>query len=248
MRTDRMTAVREIDWHAAQAWPAAFAEERDGWLLRRTPGVSRRRSNSALTPARDAGAVETVEEFYRAHDMPVRVQVSPVEAHARLDALLGDRGYRLGGRTAVLTAPVEKVAEAPVPEVPVEVGESADEWAAVFAELDHHDDSELVAKSVVSRITAPAGFLAVRDEGRPVGMGLVVGGSRWAGVFCMATRPEYRRRGVARAVLGAGARWAARQGAERLYLQVEKGNDSARRLYEQVGFVYSHGYHFWTRP
>ncbi len=248
MTVDRMSVVREIDLHAARAWPASIVEERDGWLLRRTPGVSRRRSNSALTPISGAKAVETVEEFYRGHGAPVCVQVSPIECHPGLDALLGDRGYRLGGRTAVLTAAVEDVVAAPLPEVPVEVEESPDPWVKVFAELDHHDDSELVATSVISRITAPAAFLTVRDEGRPVGMGLIAGDSRWAGVFCMATHPEYRRRGVARAVLGAGARWAAGQGAERLYLQVEKGNGSARRLYEQIGFVYSHGYHFWTCP
>ncbi|MEV5414055.1 GNAT family N-acetyltransferase [Thermopolyspora sp. NPDC052614] len=246
MKSDRMSAIREMDLHAAQAWPAAIVEERDGWLLRRTPGVSRRRSNSALTPINGAKSVEAVEEFYREHGVPVRVQVSPVECHPSLDAMLGERGYSVGGRTAVLTAAVEDVAADP--QVPVEVEETPDTWVKVFTELDHHDDSEVVATSVISRISAPAAFLSVWEEGHPVGMGLVVGGSRWAGVFCMATAPEHRRRGVARSVLGAGARWAAGQRAERLYLQVERDNGVARRLYERAGFIYSHGYHFWTSP
>jgi GNAT superfamily N-acetyltransferase len=44
----------------------------------------------------------------------------------------------------------------------------------------------------------------------------------WAGVFCMATDPAVRRRGVARAVMGALASWSREAGAEGMYLQVER--------------------------
>ena len=37
-----------IEQLAANAWPAATVRLVDGWLLRYTPGVARRRSNSAL--------------------------------------------------------------------------------------------------------------------------------------------------------------------------------------------------------
>ncbi|MFD0888109.1 GNAT family N-acetyltransferase [Streptosporangium algeriense] len=53
---------------------------------------------------------------------------------------------------------------------------------------------------------------------------------------------------MARAVLGAGARWARERGAERLYLQVERDNEAALRLYTRAGFSYSHGYHYRIRP
>lgn len=41
-----------------------------------------------------------------------------------------------------------------------------------------------------------------------------------------------------------GAEWAGNRGAERLYLQVEAGNEPARRLYESAGFARSHTYHY----
>ena len=75
-------------------------------------------------------------------------------------------------------------------------------------------------------------------------MGLFVADAGWAGVFAMATRPEYRGQGIATAVLGTGARWALKQGATRLYLQVEEDNAPAQALYAQAGFVRSHGYHY----
>jgi ribosomal protein S18 acetylase RimI-like enzyme len=63
-------------------------------------------------------------------------------------------------------------------------------------------------------------------------------------VFCMATEPAARRRGVARAVLGALAEWSQQQAARGLYLQVERDNTAAQALYASLGFSRSHGYHF----
>ncbi|WP_271222194.1 GNAT family N-acetyltransferase [Streptosporangium carneum] len=127
---------------------------------------------------------------------------------------------------------------------PVDLTDEPGSWFGVFAELDGHDDSAAVCAEVVSRIASPAAFLSVTLEGRAAGMGLFVADRGWAGVFCMATAPELRRRGVATALLGAGARWAREMGADRLYLQVERDNEAAVRLYAQAGFVHSHGYHY----
>ena len=50
--------------------------------------------------------------------------------------------------------------------------------------------------------------------------------------------PEYRRRGIAEALLGA-AEAAARAGtAEKLWLEVRVSNAPARSLYEKYGFVF----------
>ena len=73
-----------IERAAAAAWPAAVAEERDGWLLRSTPEVPHRRNNSAL-PLDGSAPLATVERFYRGDAL---VAVAPLERHARLDAEL----------------------------------------------------------------------------------------------------------------------------------------------------------------
>ncbi|MFF4985981.1 GNAT family N-acetyltransferase [Streptosporangium saharense] len=246
------TTVREIERRAAAAWPAAFAEERDGWLLRHTPGVGRQRSNSALPPPPGTGTpgIGLVERFYGERGLPVRVQVSPAEEQGELDAALAEAGYRRTGVTAVLTAPTEKVvaATASAPPLPVRLADTPDRWLGVFTELDGHDDSAAVGREVLSRVPSPAAFLSVVVEDRPAGMGLVVAAGEWAGVFCMATAPDRRRTGVAAAVLAAGARWARVRGAERLYLQVERDNEAALGLYTRAGFSPSHGYHYRVRP
>ncbi len=56
-------------------------------------------------------------------------------------------------------------------------------------------------------------------------------------VDALATAPEFRRQGVARALLGAAADEARRLGLIRVCLETEVANAPARRLYESAGFL-----------
>jgi ribosomal protein S18 acetylase RimI-like enzyme len=236
-----------VERSAAAAWPAGRTETVAGWLLRHTPGVPRRRSNSALPPAADRHperTLDAVEAFYLAAGLPVTVQVSPAEQHGVLDAALVARGYRHEAPTLVLTAPAGVVA-ARTAVGPVAIdGVASAEWLAAYQALNGPADTSAVAERVLARVPSPAAFARVTVDGRDVAIGLFVAADGWAGVFCMATDPGYRRRGLALGVLGAGARWAAARGCAGLYLQVEDDNIAARDLYARAGFTHSHSYHY----
>ena len=55
------------------------------------------------------------------------------------------------------------------------------------------------------------------------------------------TAPEARGKGVARALIAEVGRWAAERGCARVYWLTQSGNETARRLYDQVaenrGFI-----------
>ena len=119
-----------------------------------------------------------------------------------------------------------------------------DAWLAAYQAFNGPADTSPVAERVLARVPSPAGFARIEADGRDVAIGLFVTTGEWAGVFCMATDRAYRRRGLALAVLGAGARWAASHGCAGLYLQVEQGNSAARYLYARAGFTHSHSYHY----
>ncbi|MDT5024912.1 MAG: arginase [Micromonosporaceae bacterium] len=242
--------AQEVERLAARAWPATLTAIRGGWLLRHTPCVTRRRSNSAAPLAARGDphhGIEAVESFYRSRGLPVLVQVAPAHHHAGLDAVLAARGYRLAAPTLVLTAPTADVVTATAMgdagAVHIDAVATAD-WLAAYVALDGHDDSTTVAELVLPRVPGPAAYAGLTVDGKVAAMGLFVAEAGWAGVFCMATDRRHRRRGYARAVLRAGARWAVTHGVERLYLQVEAGNEAARGLYERAGFTHSHTYHY----
>jgi ribosomal protein S18 acetylase RimI-like enzyme len=194
---------------------------------------------------------DLAERFYARRGQPTIVQVSPAELHHQLDGELAACGYRRQAPTRVLTAPIQRP---PVPEpttaaLAVSVGDTVTpRWLAARAAIEARPDTVATNRLVLARIGPPAGYVTATRDGGMVGVGMVVVERGWAGVFCMATRPEDRRRGVATAVLQHGAAWAADQGARRLYLQVEEENLPALRLYQRLGFQPSHRYHYRVAP
>lgn len=58
-----------------------------------------------------------------------------------------------------------------------------------------------------------------------------------AEILTLAVRPEARRRGVGRVLVGAASATARGSGAERLFLEVAHDNASALALYRSVGFT-----------
>jgi len=72
------------------------------------------------------------------------------------------------------------------------------------------------------------------------GRGVLTDG--WLGISVVGVEPAHRRRGWAARITSALAAWAAAAGAQRAYLQVEKGNSAAVRLYEGLGFRTAHEY------
>ncbi|CAM3877581.1 GNAT family N-acetyltransferase [Nocardiopsis rhodophaea] len=242
-----------IDRQAARAWPAMVVEYARGWVLRSSPGVARSRSNSALPPQRDAvDGLSAVQEFYARRDQPILIQVSPAHRHSMLDDHLADRGFQRLSPTLVMRA---SLAEEPGLKVgrgrrtgvggerwPVRLGHRDEAWTRTLQWVDGRSDA--AGELVMDRIPGRTVFARVMDGATvaSVGAGVVDGG--WLGVFCMGTRPEYRRRGTATALLRSLLTWGRDKGARSAWLQVEEGNTAARKLYEAHGFEESHRYHY----
>lgn len=99
------------------------------------------------------------------------------------------------------------------------------------------------AAAIASALDQPGAFawVAQRDDGEPLGFVLVraalfADGGGEAEVLTIATRPQARRRGVARALMEAVLGKLRALGAGRLFLEVADDNAPARALYESLGF------------
>jgi arginase len=237
-----MLLVEEL---AARGWPAAETLRADGWLLRYTPSLTRRRSNSALPVGDAQGDPALVEDFYARRGSPALVQVSPAEARTSLDQELARRGWSGEGPTDVLVADTHAVLALTTPgDVALSARPDAG-WVAAWAACEERPDAEQHARDVLERIE-PATAYAI--AGADLGVGLAVCERGWAGLFCVATAASARRRGIARGVVHALTRWAAEGGAQRIYLQVENDNVPGHAFYASAGFQRSHGYHYRRAP
>ena len=100
------------------------------------------------------------------------------------------------------------------------------------------------AADLLDRVQLPSAYACAAVGDAVVAVGRAVVDDGWVGVFGMATRPAARRTGAARSVLASLAQWAEDLGAARMYLQVERDNFPALRLYERAGFRVMCGFHY----
>lgn len=252
------TASRFFDELIADAWPPKVVESLGEWRLRWAWGITRR-ANSVLA-AGDPGcalaeAVDSAEEFYGERGEPCRFQVSCASSSPALEEFLERRGYRREALTVIQTASASSVAAMPVStEWNVRLVSLPGNawlttyWTATGRALDSADRQQLQERyrSTLLRPATETRFVRVVRGGISIAVGQVVAQGSWCAVQCMATLPQWRRRGAATAVLRAIGSWAQSQGISDLYLAVMDESTPARQLYARAGFGDVGAYAYWT--
>lgn len=242
--------LRDIEAAAVRGWPALETRLIAGWLARASSGGSvRANSVSALSfDGRDLdAAIAEVVAFYRERKALPRFNITQVSAPPGIDRALAERGWEkhgahvtmakdVGGKTFAELAPA-----APGIEI-VTCKEPTSSWYSVYLE-GLTADRKAVAPRLVERVPEPRIFLAAVREGRVIGSGLTVHDGALASVQCMATLPEARRTGAARAILARIEAEARAAGLRRLYLQTDCANVAAVTLYSSAGFEVAGTYH-----
>jgi ribosomal protein S18 acetylase RimI-like enzyme len=244
--------VRRLEEFAARAWPAARVEELDGWRLRADDGVTRRANSVLANTSADrlplAEKLARVEQFYARERLPARYQLCPASLPPDLDGMLAARGYRAVAPTAVQVAPLAAVRAAALSGLAdrARVADRLEDgWFATYCRADGFRGAEAERRGgILRRIARPTGYALLELDGQIAAVGLGVAEGDWVGLFCMATCPEFRRRGAATAVLHALAHWGERHGAAHAYLQVMDDNAPARGLYTRAGFRTLYHYHY----
>lgn len=119
-------------------------------------------------------------------------------------------------------------------------------WYDVWHAVHGHGGVPRAEQDMLGRVEQPSAYACAMVGDYVVAVGRAVADTGWAGVFGMATLPAARGKGAARNVLAALADWAGACKADRMYLQVERDNIPALRLYERTGFTEICAYHYRT--
>lgn len=234
---------------ADAAWPARERERLGGWRLNATDGFSLR--INACWPLSEAdrepeAAIDAVEAFYGERGLPVRFKLTDgATAPADLADRLARRGYALHGETLLMTGPVVGALDAEVV-ISSKPDPAFEALLVASAKGNAADANERL--QALGRIPAPARFARLTLEGRTAALGACAVDGQAVGIFGMRTDPDFRRRGLARRVLGALLAEAASLGARTAYLQVEDANAPAVALYAARGFSTAYRYRYWSKP
>ena len=220
----------------------------DGWLLRLLPGKAKRaRSVNAIYPStlQLGNKLAYCERLYRQVGLPALFRITPFSQPANLDEELERRGYGRFDDTAVESCAIE-------PAGPAAEGVrrlALADWVVAIGELRASSEGHMRAHLArLQGMPLALRAVVVEDGGRILATGLTIVEDDCAGLFDIVTRDEDRRRGHARTIVASLLREAWELGARHAYLQVQAGNEPARRLYRQFGFEERYMYWYRGRP
>jgi ribosomal protein S18 acetylase RimI-like enzyme len=233
------------------AWPAAEREESGGWVLRAAAGVTQR-ANSVWPrdpgedPHRLIEALREARLWYRHRRLPLIFQVFDGPRSSGLNTVLDEEGFTRQSETLVLIRRPDAEPGSgpgdPDPAVEFSAGPSA-EWLELWWSVDGRGGAAELAVARDILAGCPAAYALIRDDdGRPAGVGRLAlpgaehGGPGWGGLYCMATRPDVRRRGYGGRIVRALLREGDARGVTGYWLLVMASNAGARELYARAGF------------
>jgi N-acetylglutamate synthase len=218
----------------------------DGWLLRMAPGKAKRaRSvNAVYESSRPlAEKISYCERLYARARLPALFRMTPFSQPPGLDAELARRGYGRFDETAVECAAIGDRGAGSAQAM------SLGRWIDAVGDLrgspaEHRAGHRARLEGLPLAMRA----VAVERGGEVVATGLAIVEDDCAGLFDIVTAEQARRQGHARDVVASLLAAARELGARHAYLQVQRDNEAARRLYREFGFEERYMYWYRARP
>ncbi len=238
----------------------------DGWLLRTSPGKARR---ARCINAVAAGRLPLEERLrlatavFTEAGLPLVMRITRFTQPAELDTQLADRGWTKLDDTRVmvnlaLPARQTRSADAPMPAPAPALAPAGLVWQRLGPEAyatavgDMRGSDKTQQQAHAQRLAlSPVpyqGFVLSNAKGQVQACGQFVREAELVGLYNVFTRPEARQQGLAALLCERLLQLAVNEGATVAYLQVERDNHGARRIYQPLGFADAYGYHYRQPP
>jgi GNAT superfamily N-acetyltransferase len=255
----RALSVGSLELVMAQHWQAAEQEWLGGWLLRATGGFTNR-ANSVLAVGEpgmpmDVAVLEVTDWYADRGLRPVAAAPEPRLDEDDTEQLLAAAGAfeRAGWKpiegagAVVLTGPTGELRGAGHGLPTALTMQLQDSPDAAWIEQYHYRGQAVPEHGVRLLTSAPEQvFASIRDGDRVVAVARGSLAERWAGLTGMEVEVDYRRQGLASALIAAIAEWGWQRGARSIQLHVGENNEAAQKLYLANGFEPHHNYAYLT--
>ncbi|MDD7909307.1 MULTISPECIES: GNAT family N-acetyltransferase [Pseudovibrio] len=250
-----LAQVFRLEQSNLNCYPSLMTHYDRQWMMRFAPGNPARRVNSLnFFDKSDDDLV--AERLVAARSLsgqvgvPFVVRWTPLMPEA-LDRHLEEEQWTRYDPTLVLERGIWAASD---PELPRDYSIerfSQEAWTSHYISVGGTDPSKITAPAVkamsetLARITSEKLCLTVLDPaGEACAVLLAVLDRDCMGLFAVATHPEQRRKGFARALLVEAQRIGALSGCHRAWLQVVAENTAAVGLYESIGYREAYRYHY----
>ncbi len=226
----------------------------DGWLVRYSPGKAQRaRCINAVAPGRLplAQRLPLALAVYAEAGLPALARITPFTQPVGLDAWLADQGWTRHDDTRVMVCPaIPRITPTPLPANTQWERLDAAAYAQAIGQLRGTPPEQILAHA--QRLAASPvpyqGYVIRRSsDGVVLACGQLAREGDWVGLYDIHTQTGARRQGLAIAICERLLALSVQVGATSAYLQVEAGNDPARRLYHRLGFDDAYAYHYRRR-
>ncbi len=219
-------------------WPAASYQTHGHWTIREGAGGGSRVSAATHDKTSHFDLDQAIDAMKALGQTPIFMIR---HGQVALDLELANRGFVIKDPVNLYVAPIELIAtERPkaatqfVVFPPVAV--QKDIWAEGGigqARLD-----------IMDRAQCPKATFLGRLEERAAATGYVGVSNGVAMLHALETRSQFRRRGIARAMMRSMGYWARENGAEHFSLLVTQANIGANALYSSLGMEIAGQYHY----
>jgi len=227
----------------ANVWPSFSHMLYDGWLLRFTPGYSKR--NNSVWPIIDGDIpLETkiafCEQQYAARELSCSFRLTDRPGHDVIERQCVARGYIVQNPNLVMVCPLRETTEAVISEL------ALDDWLETIFRIHPTEDGGFIdwERQVLQRLALPSHYVVIMRHEKACGYGRSVQQDRTLVIEDLWTLPELRGQGLGTQLIQGLFRLGYNDGAEAAVLTVNEPNKGARRLYERLGFTRSYAYRY----
>ncbi|NHJ39823.1 MAG: GNAT family N-acetyltransferase [Asgard group archaeon] len=245
--------IRLLQEISSNAWPALKHHILNGWIIRLAEGVTRR-ANSVL-PLSYYGEniqedIDFVEEIYNQWNLPSVFQIPDYHEPKNLSHILEDRGYLKEAESLVMKCAIKEISTISqnLNFSYSNSNKESEEWFTALKEFNNSSNERIsIVRKIINRISQPKKFFYAKENESIVGVTLVVIERSHLGIYNMATKPEYRRQGIAKSIFAEIKKWATEQNIGNIYLQVQGDNLGAINLYKSVNLRETFRYRYMIK-